>query len=52
MENWEEEFKKEIEVKEDSVVDFEDRLENDEISAEEAGFLRGYEDDETAKEEE
>ena len=47
----EEEIKKELEKQEKAGEDFEDQLENDEISAEEAGFLQGYEEDEYSEEE-
>ena len=51
MENWEEEFKKEIESENNSETNFEDKLKNDEISAVEEGFLQGYEDEKTREEE-
>jgi len=51
MENWEEEFKREIESENNSEINFEDKLKNDEISVEEEGFLRGYEDEKTREEE-
>ena len=46
-----EEFEEGIEKKE-KVVDFNEKLENDEISAEEAGFLQGYEEEEDRSQEE
>ena len=47
----EEEIRKDLEEQEKAKESFEDKLENDEISAEEAGFLQGYEEDEYSEEE-
>lgn len=51
MESWKEKRDKEN-WQEDLDQDFEYFLENDEISIEEEGFLRGYEDEEDFLEEE
>ncbi|MCK5107971.1 MAG: hypothetical protein KAQ83_04555 [Nanoarchaeota archaeon] len=48
----EDEIKRELEEQEKTADSFEDKLENDAISAEEAGFLKGYEEDEYSDEEE
>ena len=48
----EEEIRQDLERQEEVDQNFEDQLENDEISAEEAGFLKGYQEDEYSEEEE
>lgn len=47
----EEEIKRELAKQEKTDESFEDKLENDAISLEEAGFLKGYEEDEYSEEE-